>query len=141
MTFLDIELDTIAMESRPPLDNALKIKNSLSEIRVRRKVTLRELHSLIGLLSFACCVVQPGITFLCKLIYRTKSIQQRHFHIRLNKESRLDIAARLLFIDHFNGKAMLLRQIWISASKLHLYTDAAGSLGFGAHFGSEWFYG
>jgi hypothetical protein len=54
MTFLGIELDTIA------IDNVLKIKNSLSEIRVRRKVTLRELQSLIGLLSFACCVDQSG---------------------------------------------------------------------------------
>jgi hypothetical protein len=49
MTFLGIELDTIT------LDNVLKIKNSLSEMRVRRKITLRELQSLIGLLSFACC--------------------------------------------------------------------------------------
>ena len=57
MTFLGIELDTIA------IDNVLKIKNNLSEIRGRRKVTLRELQSLIGLLSFACCVVQSGRTF------------------------------------------------------------------------------
>ena len=68
MTFLGIELDTIAMEARLPLDNFLKIKNCLSEMRVRRKVTLRDLQSLIGLLNFACCVVQPGRTFLCKLI-------------------------------------------------------------------------
>ena len=58
MTFLGIELDTTAMEARLPLDNVLKIKNSLSEMRLRRKVTLRELQSLIGLLSFVCCVVQ-----------------------------------------------------------------------------------
>jgi hypothetical protein len=51
MTFLGIELDTIAMEARLPLDNVLKIKNCLSEMRVRRKVTLRELQSLIGLLN------------------------------------------------------------------------------------------
>jgi hypothetical protein len=134
MTFLGIELDTIA------IDNVLKSKNSLSEMRVRRKVTLRELQSLIGLLNFACCVVQPSRTFLRKLIDRTKGIQQPHFHIRLNKESRLDTAAWLLFIDNFNGKTMLLKQIWISANKLHLYTDAARSLGFGAIFESEWFY-
>ena len=109
-------------------------------MRVRRKVTLRELQSLIGLLNFACYVVQPSRTFLRKLIDRTKGIQQPHFHIRLNKESRLDIAAWLLFIDNFNGKTILLKQIWISANKLHLYTDAAGSLGFGAIFESEWFY-
>lgn len=99
---------------------------------MRRKVTLRELQSLIGLLSFACCVVQPGRNFLRRLIDRTKGIQQPHFHIRLNKDSRLDIAAWFLFIDHFNGKTMLLKQIEISANKLHLYTDAGGSLGFGA---------
>jgi hypothetical protein len=97
---------------------------------VRRKVTLRELQSLIGLLSFACCVVQPDRTFLRRLIDRTKGIQQPHVHIGLNKDSRLDIAAWLLFIEHFNGKTMLLKQIWISANKLHLYTDASGSLGF-----------
>jgi hypothetical protein len=130
MTFLGIELDAIAMEARLPLDNVLKIKNSLSEMRVRRKVTLRELQLLIGLLNFAYCVVQPGIAFLRRLIYRTKGIQQPHFHIRLNKESRLYIAAWLLVIDHFNGKTMLLKQIRISANKLHLYTDAARSLGF-----------
>ena len=135
MTFLGIELDTIT------LDNVLKIKNSLSEMRVRRKITLRELQSLIGLLSFACCFVQPGRTFLRRLIYRTKGIQQPHFHIRLNKESRLDIAAWLLVIDHFNGKTMLLKQIRISANKLHLCTDAARSLGFGVIFENEWLYG
>jgi hypothetical protein len=59
MTFLGIELDTIDMEARLPLDNVLKIKNSLSEMRVRRKVTLRELQLLIGLLNFACCVFRP----------------------------------------------------------------------------------
>jgi hypothetical protein len=58
----------------------------------------------------------------------------------MNKESRLDIAARLLVIDHFNGKTMLLKQIRISANKLHLCTDAARSLGFGAIFENEWFY-
>jgi hypothetical protein len=141
MTFLGIELDTIAMEARLPLDNFLKIKNCLSEMRVRRKVTLRDLQSLIGLLNFACCVVQPGRTFLCKLIDRTKGIQQPHVHIRLNKESPLDIEAWLLFIDDFNSKTVLLKQIWISTNKLHLCTDAAGSLGFGAIFESDWFYG
>jgi hypothetical protein len=42
MTFLGIELDTIT------LDNVLKIKDNLSEMRVRRKITLRELQ------TFAC---------------------------------------------------------------------------------------
>jgi hypothetical protein len=47
----------------------------------------------------------------------------------------------LLVIELFNGKTMLLKQIWISANKLQLYTEAAWSLGFGAVLESEWFYG
>ena len=76
MTFLGIELDTIAMEARPPLET---VRNSLSEMRVRRKVTLRERQSLIGLLSFACCVVQPGKTFVRKLIDPLKVFSNHMF--------------------------------------------------------------
>ena len=68
-------------------------------------------------------------------------MQQQHFHIRLNKESRLEIEAWLLFIDHFNGKTVLLKDIWISTNKLHLCTDAAGYLGFWAIFEIDLFYG
>ena len=31
--------------------------------------------------------------------------------------------------------------IWLLSTKLHLYTDAAGSLGYGAIFGAHWFFG
>ena len=47
----------------------------------------------------------------------------------------------MLCIDHFNGKTVLLKHIWISTNKLHLCTDATGSLGFWTIFESEWIYG
>jgi hypothetical protein len=78
---------------------------------------------------------------LRRLINLTNGIQQPHVHIRLNKESRFEIAAWLLVIELFNGKTMLLKQIWISANKLQLYTEAVWSLGFWAVFESERFYG
>ena len=34
-----------------------------------------------------------------------------------------------------------LDYIWLSSAKLHLYTDAAGSLGYGPVFGAHWFFG
>ena len=38
-----------------------------------------------------------------------------------------------------NGRWVLLT--WYSSEKLNLFTDASGSLGFGAVFGSKWCYG
>lgn len=46
-----------------------------------------------------------------------------------------------IFAEHFNGKHLLLDNIWTASNSLHFYTDAAGSIGFGAIFGSHWFYG
>lgn len=47
----------------------------------------------------------------------------------------------LLFLDHFNGKSVFLTDPWVTSTALHLYTDASGSIGFGAVLGSQWFCG
>ena len=41
----------------------------------------------------------------------------------------------------FNGQSFFLEDVWDGSDKLELYTNAAGSLGFGAVFGSNWCYG
>ena len=41
----------------------------------------------------------------------------------------------------FNGRSFFLEDVWDSSDILELYTDAAGSLGFGAVFGRKWCYG
>ncbi|CAC5398340.1 unnamed protein product [Mytilus coruscus] len=141
LVFLGIELDSVLMEARLPDDNYRKIEAALQAMKVRKRVTLRELQSLIGLLNFACCVVVPGRAFLRRLIDLTKGISRPHHYIRLTKESRLDLLAWYMFINCFNGKALMLDHVWMSSVKLHLYTDASGAIGYGAIFKSHWFYG
>jgi hypothetical protein len=141
LTFLGIELDTLAMEARLPLDKVDKIKVALKATMKRRKVTLRELQSVIGLLNFACCVVVPGRAFLRRLINLTKGVVRPHHRIRLNREARLDLSAWNEFIDDFNGKSLFLDDQWQNSEKLCLYTDASGKIGYGAIFDSRWFYG
>ncbi|CAC5360915.1 unnamed protein product [Mytilus coruscus] len=138
---LGIELDSVLMEARLPDDKFRKIEAALQAVKVRKRVTLRELQSLIGLLNFACCVVVPGRAFLRRLIDLTKGISRPHHYIRLTKESRLDLLAWYMFINCCNGKALMLDHVWMSSVKLHLYTDAAGAIGYGAIFKSHWFYG
>lgn len=91
LTFLGIELDTMKMQARLPQEKVDKIKLALHSIKHRKKVSLRELQSLIGLLNYACCVVVPGRAFLRRLINLTKGKSRPHHYIRLNKQARFDI--------------------------------------------------
>ena len=141
MVFLGIELDTIKMEARLPQEKIQKIKLALDSAKKCKKITLRKLQSLIGLLNFACCVVVPGRAFLRRLINLTKGVSKPHFRIRLNKQSRLDLEAWSEFINNFNGKSIFIDEVWQNSDKLNMYTDAAGSLGYGAVLGKNWFYG
>lgn len=45
------------------------------------------------------------------------------------------------FLSSFNGKSFFLSDQRCNSEHLKLFTDSAGSLGFGAIFGSKWCYG
>jgi hypothetical protein len=141
LVFLGIEIDTLAMEIRLPQDKLDKLKQTIDAMKCKRKVRLKELQSLIGLLNFSCLVVVPGRAFLRRLIDLTKGLTKPHHHKDLVRESRRDLAAWSLFINHFNGKTLMFKHVWKSSAHLHMYTDAAGSFGFGAIFWKKWFYG
>ena len=86
-----------------------------------------------------CC--RPGARFFRRLIDLTKGIQKLHHHIRLPKGAESDILIWLRFLEDFNGKSFFFNDIWETSHTLHLYTDAAGSIGFGAVFGCHWLHG
>ncbi|XP_044179321.1 uncharacterized protein LOC122960856 [Acropora millepora] len=141
LKFAGITLDTINMEARLPEDKLQKCKELLTDFQKRRKVTLRELQSLTGLLNFTCSVVLPGRAFLRRLFDLTKGVRRPHHRIRLSKACRKDISVWLTFLEHFNGRTFFLDEKWLAHVPLKLYTDAAGSKGYGAIFGRHWFYG
>ena len=62
--FVGIELDTVLKEARLPQDKLDKCVTTILEFQHRKNITLRKLLSLIGLLNFACSVVQPGRALL-----------------------------------------------------------------------------
>ena len=76
------------MEARLPPDKLVKSQDLISGFLRRRKVTLREIQSLTGLLNFACSVVVPGRAFLRRLIDLTIGIRHPHFLIRLTRKVR-----------------------------------------------------
>jgi hypothetical protein len=54
LTFLGVEIDTIAMELRLPQNKLVEIKNRILSLLNRKKETLKNIQSLIGVLNFAC---------------------------------------------------------------------------------------
>ena len=105
LAFAGIELDTLRMEARLPLDKTEKCKTLVSTFLRRKKVTLREIQSLVGLLNFACSVVVPGRAFLRRLIDLTRGVKSPHHFIRLNKSSKADLVLWQSFLDDFNGRS------------------------------------
>ncbi|XP_062590215.1 uncharacterized protein LOC134251812 [Saccostrea cucullata] len=134
-----IEVDTGTMEYRLPYEKVVKIREMLDHLKKCKKVSLKELQSAIGLLSFACGVVVPGRAFLRRLINLTCGFDDSKRYVKLEKEARADLATWSYFIDHFNGKSVFLNKEWMSSEHLNLQTDASGSHGFAAVLGSKWF--
>ena len=134
-----ITLDTELMEVRLPEEKLDKYLSQLSYFCLRKRVTLKELRSLIGLLNFACCVVVPGRAFLRRLIDLTRGVRKPTHHVRLTKESKYDLQVWLNFLRSYNGKSFFLGSRWYTSKTLKLFTDAAGSLAYAAIFGKHWF--
>ncbi|KAK3105594.1 hypothetical protein FSP39_001375 [Pinctada imbricata] len=132
LTIYGIEVDSEIMQSRLPVEKVQKIQHKLREFLLRKKVTLRELQSLVGLLNFACSVVVPGRAFLRWLINLTCGINYPFHFIRLSKEVKEDLFMWQRFIENFNGKCVFLPMEWSPSSHLTLFTDASGAIGFAA---------
>ena len=141
LSFAGIELDTLVMEARLPADKLAKSRSLVSALLCRKRVTIREIQSLIDLLNFACSVVVLGRAFLRRLIDLTKGTHVAHHLIRLTKSARADLQMWQQFLKTFSGRSFFLSDIWVSSTTLNLYTDAAGTVGFGAMFGNYWCHG
>lgn len=139
--FAGITLDSVRQEARLPEDKLQKCSVLLESFYKRRKVTLRELQSLLGLLNFTCSVIVPGRPFLRRMIDLTVGVRRAHHRIRLSKGTKHDITVWLNFLSTFNGRSFFHHDTWKTSSFIELYTDVAGSKGYGAILGQHWFFG
>jgi hypothetical protein len=123
------------------MEKIAKCVETISSFLQRKKVTLKDLQSLMGLLNFARSVIEPGRLFLRRLIDHTQGTQNPRNFIRLRYEVKADWRIWQTFLSSFNGVSIFRDGAWFNSNKLNLFTDASGSIGFGAIFGSEWCYG
>ena len=141
LVFLGLQIDTVKQEVRVPGDKLLACRAKLLAIQRKTTVSLREVQSLLGYLNFLARGVQGGRTFLQRLINLTRGVVADAKTIRLDLESQADIAMWLMFLENFNGTALILPREWLHSTVIHLYTDAAKTVGFGAFFKGSWLNG
>ena len=84
ITFLGVELDTVAQTAQVSPAKLAPLMEELSTFRDRRKCTKRELLSLIGKLAFAAKVIPAGRIFLRRLIDASTTVPLLHHHLRVS---------------------------------------------------------
>ena len=136
--FLGIELDTIKLEIRLPVDKLQRLQQQTREWRGKKEGLKRDLLSLIGTLTHACKAVRQGRSFLRRLIDIAKQVRRLDHHVRLNVSARSDIQWWYQFAANWNGVSMLLEQRKLSPD-IVTTSDASGNWGCGAYCRESWF--
>ncbi len=137
ITFLGIDIDTVAMELRLPEDKLIRLTSDLAGWRGRKACRKPDLLSLIGTLSHACKVIRAGRTFMRRLIELSTTAKKPEHFVRLSREARSDIEWWWQFSTGWNG-VKLLRGL-AEVPSITLESDASGWWGCGAYWGSRWF--
>lgn len=137
LSYLGIEIDTGSGCCRLPADKVAKLVGQIEDCLSRDRVRLQRVQSVLGSFNFACRIIPMGRVFCRKLERSTAGVSSPHHTIRLSKELKADLRMWLLFLRSFNSELL-----WPRApepnSVLQLFTDAAGSTGFGAFFQGDW---
>ena len=138
ITFLGIEIDSVAQELRIPNEKLARLVDLVQSWLHRSRATKRELESLAGFLEDAAKIVKPGRTFIRRIYSTISSLSKPHHHIRINQQLHSDIAWWHSFLTAWNGVSLM--SVMSSRSpEFIMLSDASGSWGCGALWDVNWF--
>ena len=144
LTFLGILIDTVKQMVFVPLEKIDKARIIIRQIlsNTNKKVTVKELQKLCGLLNFFSRCIIPARTFTRRLYskYSGHSLKP-HYHIRVDREMRLDLTIWEQFLHQPEAYCRPFTDFLstFTAEDINLYTDSSGSLGCGGFCDSAWF--
>ncbi len=139
LTFLGMELDTQQGEVRLPRERLLGLRKKLEEWRGMKSCRKQELLSVMGHLSHACRAVRAGRSFMRRLLDLSATVRSLDRRVRLNVAARADLEWWHRFGLHWNGTAMMRSVVAAEEPQVELWTDASGSWGCSAIWGTRWF--
>ena len=138
--YLGIGIDSMEMMMFITNEKYEELTDILPKWSTRKSCTKQQLLSLIGKLSYAAKVVQPGRIFLRRLIHLSTTVEKLHHHVNLNMEAKADIDWWCQFLPSWSKSTFIPESFAISSSDLLLFTDASLN-GFGAIYQNSWIQG
>ena len=138
LIFLGMLIDTISQTVSILTDKINKALNLIQSIldNKNRKVTLKQLQKLCGLLNFFGRCIIPGRAFTRRLYPpMSNTALKPHHHIRVNGEMRSDLNTWKTFLLH---PSVFCRPFFqfdstIEGDVLQFYTDSSGVIGMGGY--------
>ena len=152
LVFLGILLDGENFLMCIPEDKKQKAITFIKWTIDRKKLTVKQLQSLTGMLNFLSKAIIPGRTFTrcmyAKLEHCTDYLHLKHYHhISLDAEFVSDCRMWLLFLTMLDSIVMCrpfvdIQEISMNSETLDFYTDASANQmtgGFGGFLAGSWF--
>lgn len=142
ITILGLEIDTDLMLVKIPENKLLKLKRLFLIFIGKKRMSLKDLESLTGLLAF-CSMAIVSARVLSRRFYDFIAWAKGgkpYYTIRLNQEVNADAQVWIEFLEKFNGICYIPEMFSTSSDALELYTDSTGNslLGCGAYFNGHW---
>jgi hypothetical protein len=142
ITFLGFIIDTVLMMVRIPEEKLQRLRNLLQPLLYKKKVSLKDLESLTGLMAYCSRAILSSRAFIRRFYDLIAAVNNKkpHYIVCINKEVKADVQMWLQFLIEFNGQCYIPEKTWLSNDTLELFTDSSGSpeLGCGAYFCSRW---
>ena len=135
--FLGIVLDSEKMEASLPLEKLTRIRELIAG--AGSPITKQQLLSLLGHFNYAMRIIPQGRSFIARLLELASSVANLHDSISLDSGCHSDLAFWSKLLNDWNGISFFYNELETPAHEMHLYTDAAPSIGFGGVFQGEWF--
>ena len=85
LEYLGVYLDSVDMKAYLPIEKISRIITMIDAFRHRRRITKRELLSLLGHMNFASRVIRPDRSFVSYLLSLAASVSGLHYHVYLIK--------------------------------------------------------
>ena len=142
ITFLGFIIDTVLMMVRIPEEKLQKPRNLLQPLLYKKKVSLKDLESLTGLMAYCSRAIPSSRAFIRRFYDLIAAVNNKkpHYMVRINQEVKADVQMWLQFLIEFNGQCYIPEKTWLSNDTLEMFTDSSGNpeLGCGAYFCGRW---